>query len=64
MVLLKASAWVAKSGERGPGDEQAGVAWIRGWGLGIALFRAFSWGPGTRIPRLQGQAVSLVRGGH
>ena len=38
VVLLKASAWVAKFGERGPGDEQVGVAWSWGVGLDVSLF--------------------------
>lgn len=50
-VLLKASAWVAKSGERGPGGEQAGVPWIGvGGGWAFPSSEHFPGGQGPALP--------------
>lgn len=51
VVWPKASAWVAKFGERGPGDEQAGVAWS--WGVGAGCFPLLSIFLGAGDPHSQ-----------
>lgn len=51
VVLLKASAWVAKSGERGPRDEQAGVPWMGvGGGWAFPSSEHFPGGQGPALP--------------